>query len=98
MDKKRKVNPLNVFGMRRVKFCPPHFESANIELTYNIAKSLENWIDENTKGRYYIGQQVSNEPTSNDPTKKRIKYSTVVSFENNKDLSYFLLACPYLKY
>jgi len=96
MDKNLKINPLSVFGMRRVKFCPPHFESSTIALTYNMSKALESWIDDNTRGRYFIGQRLDSNIF--DGTKYRVKYSTVVSFENSKDLSYFLLACPYLKY
>lgn len=98
MDKRRKVNPLNVFGMRRVNFCPPHFESANVELTYNMIRAIEQWIDENIKGRFFLGQRVIVDPNVSDVGKKKIKYTTLVSFENSKDLSYFLLACPYLKY
>lgn len=96
MDKKLKVNPLNVFGMRRVTFCPPHFESTTVALTYNMSKALETWIDEHTRGRYYIGTRLDSNIF--DGSKSRVKYSTVVSFETSKDLSYFLLACPYLKY
>lgn len=96
MDKKIKINPLNVFGMRRTRFCPPHFESANVEMTYNMTRALESWIDENTSGRYFIGSKV--EPNMRGNSGSRIKYSTSVAFENSKDLSYFLLACPYLKY
>jgi hypothetical protein len=96
MDKKIKINPLNVFGMRRAKFCPPHFESVNVDLTYNMSRALQSWIDEHTTGRYFIGSKL-------DPSFKgfgggKVKYSTNIAFENSKDLSYFLLACPYLKY
>ena len=96
MDKKIKINPLNVFGMRRTKFCPPHFESATVELTYNMSRALESWIEEHTAGRYYIGSKI--DPTFKGFSTTRVKYSTIVAFENSKDLSYFLLACPYLKY
>ena len=97
MDKKGKINPLSVFGMRRVSFCPPHFESANVDLTYNLSRVIESWIDENTKGRYYLGQRVI-DSDNRDLGRRKIKYVTTVSFENSKDLSYFLIACPYLKY
>ena len=98
MDKKKQVNPLNVFEMRRVSFCPPHFESANVDMTYNMTRVIETWIDEHTKGRYYLGQKIAQDQDSTVPNRRKIKYMTVVSFENSKDLSYFLLACPYLKY
>jgi hypothetical protein len=96
MDKKIKINPLNVFEMRRTKFCPPHFESVNVDMTYNMVRALESWIDENTAGRYFIGSRI--EPNIRASSGSRVKYSTSVAFENSKDLSYFLLACPYLKY
>lgn len=96
MDKHLKVNPLNVFGMRRVIFCPPHFESVSVELMYNMGRSLEAWIEEHTSGRYYIGQKIDSNIF--ETNRKKVKYSTIVSFETSKDLSYFLLACPHLKY
>ncbi len=98
MDKRKNINPLNVFGMRRVSFCPPHFESANVDMTYNMTRVIETWIEEHTKGRYYLGQKIALDQNSNDSSRRRIKYTTSISFENSKDLSYFLLACPYLKY
>jgi len=98
MDKQKKINPLNVFGMRRVKFCPPHFESTNVDLTYNMTNSIEQWIDKNTKGRFFLDQQVIFSPHESHMGRKKVKRTTVISFENSKDLSYFLIACPYLKY
>jgi hypothetical protein len=90
--KKERINPLNVFGARRVDFCPPYFQSITVELTYNLLKALDDWIYENLSGRYYIGKSVELE--NDGPVKQKIK----ISFENPTEVSYFVLACPYLKY
>jgi hypothetical protein len=86
-----KVNPYNVFEMRRVSFCPPHFESILLTPTYNINKALDEWILTNLSGRYYIGTDVD---CKEGPIKQKVK----IGFEKSSELSYFMLACPFLKY
>lgn len=92
MIKNGEPNPLNVFEVRRVKAAPPHFEYVNIPMKYNLEQSLTNWIERNLKNRFYIGRNVSL-----DDTNKLIQVITV-GFEETKDMSYFMLACPHLKY
>lgn len=92
MAKKDSVNPLNVLEVRRVEFCPPYFESITISPTYNLARALNDWIYENLSGRYYIGQTV--DIGDSQGTKQKIK----VGFENPTEMSFFMLACPILKY
>jgi hypothetical protein len=52
------VNPLNVFGMRRVqKVCPPHFISvcsSSDGMTALKLRHIENWIYENLQGRFHV--------------------------------------------
>jgi hypothetical protein len=85
-------NPLNVFEIRRVDYCPPYFESINLPLTYNLQESIERWIESNLKGRYYIGRSV-------DLIDNKIQNNLLkISFEESKEMSYFMLACPHLKY
>jgi hypothetical protein len=92
MVKTLEPNPLNVFEIRRVKYCPPYFESIYIPLTYNLQESIDRWIEVNLKGRYYVGKGVS--LIDNKIEKNLIK----VGFESQKEMSYFVLACPHLKY
>ena len=97
MMKLKKVNPLNVFKVRRAEFCPPYFESVTINETYNIIKALDDWIYNNLKGRYYIGKNLilsDTTTTKNAQILNKIK----IGFENPSELSYFMLACPLLKY
>jgi len=72
---------------------PPHFESINLpSQRYNLERSVSKWIYDNLKGRYYVGQST----TLND--QNQWEKVLTVSFENPKELSYFTLACPLLKY
>lgn len=86
-------NPLNFFELRRLEVPPPHFEYINITLTYNIEEGINNWIKDNLKGRYYLGKALA-------ITEKTQQVGSVVKvgFEEPKELSYFVLACPHLKY
>ena len=72
---------------------PPFFESISIPYTYNIEESLNKWIMQHLKGRFYVGKGV-------DVTTKEKQIETVihVGFEDGKELAYFMLACPLLKY
>jgi hypothetical protein len=92
MIKNKKPNPLNVFEVRRVKSAPPHFEYVNLPMKYNLEESLVKWIKQNLKNRFYTGKNVSL-----DSDNKLVQVLTV-GFEETKDLSYFMLACPHLKY
>lgn len=94
MAKKGSVNPLNVLEIRRVGFCPPYFESVTLAPGYNLAKAIDEWIYDNLSGRYFIGNALEICQDNNKPFTQRIK----IGFENPSELSYFVLACPILKY
>jgi hypothetical protein len=91
--KLKEPNALNFFEIRRAKTLPPYFESISIPYTYNIEESLNKWILQHLKGRFYVGKTV-------DITSKENQMETViqVGFEDGKELAYFMLACPLLKY
>jgi len=84
MIKNRKINPLNIFELRQVKSAPPHFEYVNLPMKYNLEESLVKWIKQHLKHRFYAG--------------KKLTQVLTVGFEETKDMSYFMLACPHLKY
>lgn len=92
MIKDNKPNPLNVFGVRQVKMAPSHFEYVNLPLTYNIEATIVKWINQNLKNRFYIGKNV----TINEENK--LTQVLTIGFEETKDMSFFILACPHLKY
>lgn len=92
MIKNKGPNPLNVFEVRKVKSAPPHFEYVNLPMKYNLEESLIKWINQNLKHRFYTGKNVTL-----DENNKLVQVLTV-GFEETKDMSYFMLACPHLKY
>jgi hypothetical protein len=86
--KNGKVNPLNVLGLRRVDFPAHHFVYTNIpRYTPQYIGKLDLWINQNLNGRYYIGQYIG-------LVDNTIVFTTRIGFENEKELSFFSLACP----
>lgn len=55
MLKHNEVNPLSVFGLRRLDHCPPHFSCVYFELKSN-QKNISDWIWFNLSGRFYLGE------------------------------------------
>ena len=89
---KMKPNPLNFFGIRRLEYPGPHLQYMEVNQGYNLDKAIITWIENNCKSRYYIGRTVGVDNNNTIQNKVRI------GFENPKELSYFALACPLLKY
>ena len=92
MIKNKKLNPLNIFGIRKSVVAQPHFEYVNLPLKYNLEDSLTKWIEKNLRNRYYVGKNVILDDDN------KITKVITVGFEETKDMSYFMLACPHLKY
>lgn len=87
--KNGKVNPLNALGLRKSPFPALHFHFTKIpKYTPILHKTIDSWIYENLNGRYYIGQALS-------LIDNTIVYATKIGFENEKELSFFKLACPH---
>jgi len=53
MLKYGEVNPLNVFGLRRLGHCPPHFERFYFDLVVR-EKIIIDWVYENLTGRFWF--------------------------------------------
>ena len=88
----KEPNALNLFDIRKLKVPPRHFEYINIPMRYNLEDALTRWVEENLKGRFYIGKSLGIDNNNQVTTVFK------VGFENPKELSYFTLACPHLKY
>jgi hypothetical protein len=93
VHKLKEPNPLNFFNLRRLSALPPYFETITIPYTYNIEDSLNKWVQRNLKGRYYLQKTADVSSSSN-----KIETMLKVGFEDTKEMSYFMLACPLLKY
>jgi hypothetical protein len=84
------VNPLNILGGRRLNFLPKHFSKSEIKLS-EFGNEIENWIETNLKSRYSLLRI----PCINKDG--HMKSATIVGFEDHKEITYFMLACPYLR-
>ena len=87
-----KISAQDFFEIRRLKFEPPHLATIDLPQSYNMESAISKWIESNLKKRYFLKKAVS--------LTKSNKIDTVLraGFEDPKELSYFVLACPHLKY
>ena len=81
-------NALDLFNARAMPVAPPHFQYTQIELKYNLEGAMHTWIEDNLKGRFYVGKTLG----------KHGQNIIKVGFEEGKELSYFNIACPHLRY
>jgi len=86
------INPLNVLNIREVPTPPIGWEYIYLDEIYNIEDSIRKWINTNLTGRFFIAKTL----TVNDNKSYIVKLK--IGFEEPKESSYFLLACPLLKY
>ena len=85
-----RVNPLNALDLRKVSFPAFHFHYTLLpKYTPTFHKNIDSWIYTNLNSRYYIGQAV-------DLVDNTVVYVTKIGFEQEKELSFFKLACPHL--
>ena len=87
MLKHGEVNPLNVFGLRKLEHCPPHFEQVSFS-PYVNEKQISDWIYENLSGRFYVGYRDINLERST------VERQLVAAFEQSSEASYFSLFLP----
>jgi hypothetical protein len=80
MLKNGTINPLNVYNLRKLDFCPPHFEKVYFNQISND-RNIIDWIFENLEGRFYIDVDLTNSEVG----------SMCVAFEIPSESSYFLL-------
>jgi hypothetical protein len=89
--KNGKPNALNYFGLRRVEFAAPHFKYTTLDkYSPQLVKIVDQWIKQTLNNRYYLGQGITLDNTNS------IVYNTVIGFENERELSFFIIACPHL--
>jgi hypothetical protein len=79
------VNPLNVFGLRLVEHCPPHFERVLFDLRCE-PKDISDWIYSHLEGRFYMGTVYTV-----DTGKTGVDMQHCVAFERHAEASYFAL-------
>lgn len=85
------LNPLDVLGSRKMNRIPPHFSSTKLSDHSLYTTEIEDWIRAKLKGRFSIKQV----PVIG--SEGHLKTEVRVGFEEEKELTYFMLACPHLR-
>lgn len=85
------LNPIDVLKKRELRVLPPHFATTTITDSELFDLGESRWIHNKLKGRFCI---VSKPSVDRD---NKLKSTTLVGFEDSKELTYFMLACPYLR-
>jgi len=85
------INALDVLKERKVDTAFPQFSKMKISDGEWHLNDIESWITNKLKGRFYL-QKIPNVGSDG-----KLKASAFVGFEDHKELTYFMLACPYLR-
>jgi len=85
------INALDVLNRRKVDYIPNHFSRMKVNDSEANIVETEFWIKNKLRGRYFL---LKIPAISHDG---KLKNNTVVGFENHKELTYFMLACPHLR-
>jgi hypothetical protein len=85
------INPIDVLKQREVKTLPPHFVKVQISSGDVFDTTVKDWISVKLKGRFCIIKYPAIDSDGH------LKSSTFAAFEDQKELTYFMLACPHLR-
>jgi hypothetical protein len=78
------VNPLAVWGLRRLEHCPPHFTKIEFSCTVT-EKEITDWIWKNLTGRFYVGEWYAQSNAA------IIEVRKMAAFESGAEASMFAL-------
>ena len=85
------LNPLEVLQERKVDVMPPHFAKHRLLSSKRDVQVIQDWILDKLNGRFCV----VNYPSLD--SEDRLHNNTFVGFEHQKELTYFMLACPHLR-
>jgi hypothetical protein len=85
------LNPLNILKKRKISFLPLHFATAKISESAMWDGSLESWVESKLKGRYCIAKVPGID------SQGKLKSVSILGLEDQKEMTYFMLACPYIR-
>ena len=84
------LNPIDVLKQRKLKTLPPHFSKVKI-LESELFEGIEEWVQTKLKGRYCLVRYPAIDQDGN------LKSNTFLGLEDQKELTYLMLACTYLR-
>ena len=88
------LNPLEVLNKRSLSHIPPHFAKLKVDDGNHFLSqngNIETWVRTRLRGRNSISRLPSIDKDGH------LKTATFVAFEDQKELTYFMLACPHLR-
>jgi hypothetical protein len=85
------LNVLDVLKKRETKTLPPHFAKIKVSDVDFGTQETYRWIKSKLSGRYFFNRH----PYISE--NNQLKSATFAAFEDHKELTYFMLACPYLR-
>lgn len=88
------LNHLDILGKRKLSNMPSHFAKTKLATDSPWSddyQDIHNWVSSKLKGRYSI---VKMPGISQDG---KIKSLPFIGFEDHKELTYFMLACPHIR-
>ncbi len=87
------LNPLDVLHVRKLSRIPKHFSKIKLSDSGFVAdlNEIESWIENRCRNRYSISRIAITDSTG------KVKESIFAGFEEEKELTYFMLACPYFR-
>ena len=85
------INELDVVSSRYLDYIPKHFAKIKISDKDYFDNSISEWISNRLKGRYTIGTVPSID------NQGRLRSAVYAAFEDQKELTYFMLACPHFR-
>jgi hypothetical protein len=85
------INELDVIGSRKLNYIPNHFVRIKISNKEYGDTKIDDWIRNRLKNRYVF----ANYPSIDE--QGRLTVATYVAFEDQKELTYFMLACPHFR-
>ena len=84
------LNPIDVLKQRKLKTLPPHFLKIKISES-ELFEGIEEWVQTKLKGRYCLVRYPAIDQDGN------LKSNTFLGLEDQKELTYFMLACTNLR-
>lgn len=82
------TSELSIINRRVLKWVPPHFHTFDLKegerVLWTHGEDIKRWIDYKLTGRYCI---------VNKPNRQGL--NVTIGFEDPKELTYFMLACPF---
>lgn len=83
-------NVLDIVHRRKMKYLPKHFVKIKVNSSY-ADNNVEDWIQSKLKGRYWFSNCAAIS------TEGKLHTAYFAAFEDQKELTYFMLACPFIR-